>query len=149
MSRQPTSEPGHERHNSDTDVRMQADAVNVPTWTGRSGTSGAPASTTPPRRFGTVASNNRGTDPSPQPSTSSAVPSAGAGLGTGKALRSDDLLAKMRQRQQAVASDGITAADPEVAGCLPNVCVVCERARAHGTNVCVVCLERVYGTTAC
>lgn len=89
----------------------QADAVNIPTWTGRSGTGGAPSSTPPPpRRFGNIARASRETDPS-QPPSSSRVPTAGAGLGAGRALRSEDLLARMRQRQAAAASDG---ADPEV-----------------------------------
>ncbi|KAK9811155.1 hypothetical protein WJX73_007203 [Symbiochloris irregularis] len=53
----------------------QADAVNVPTWTGRSG----------------------------------------AGLGAaGKALRSQDLLARVRARQARVDDDGSSAADPQV-----------------------------------
>lgn len=94
----------------------QADAVNVPTWTGRSGTGGLPSASTastPPRRFGTV------TNPLHRPDSAqvSTPASAGAGLGGGRALRSQDLLAKMRQRQHAAASDGASNDSAQVCVC--------------------------------
>ncbi|KAK9815514.1 hypothetical protein WJX72_004939 [[Myrmecia] bisecta] len=97
-------------------------AVNVPTWTGRSGAAGA--GPVPARRFGTAANprlQRSGADAvstsetGSGPSSSTAGPAAGpgqrrfgsgslAGTTGGSAPRSSELLARMRARQQDEAA---------------------------------------------
>lgn len=87
---------------------MQAAPVNVPTWTGRHGGSGE--SPAPPPRFGAVINPAlRGLSGSARPGAPGSFGGSAAGVSGGVAPRSSDLLAKLRQRQQAAADAGTGA----------------------------------------
>lgn len=72
--------------------------MNVPTWTGRHGEGGLPSGA-PQRRFGSVANPALGTLAN-GPAPSSGFSGLAAGMASGSAPRSSDLLAHLRQRQQ-------------------------------------------------
>ena len=79
--------------------------ISVPTWTGKSGTAGAPSSV---RKFGSTV-NSKLTSVSKPSGSSSQNGSSGiaAGASAGKVLSSSELLAKIRGNQERAASAGI------------------------------------------
>lgn len=80
--------------------------VSVPTWTGKSGTAGAPSSVR--RKFGSTV-NSKLIKPSDESSRNGASNLNGiaAGASAGKALSSAELLARIRGNQERAANAGI------------------------------------------
>ncbi|KAJ0973553.1 hypothetical protein J5N97_021512 [Dioscorea zingiberensis] len=77
----------------------------VPTWTGRSGAAGAPASIR--KKFGSTV-NAQLVCPSRSTEASSSKPSGfSAGVSSGKALASSEVLAKLRVRQERAIGDAL------------------------------------------
>ncbi|KAL1329867.1 hypothetical protein HN51_047051 [Arachis hypogaea] len=85
------------------------DSVSVPTWTGRSGAAGAPASVK--RKFGSTVNtqlinNNKASDGSPSNGTKK-LNGFAAGATSGKALSSAELLARIRVNQDNAVGAGL------------------------------------------
>lgn len=86
------------------------DSISVPTWTGRSGTAGAPTSVR--RKFGSTVnpqllnSNCKASDELPS-NGSNKFNGVAAGASSGKALSSAELLAKIRGNQEKAVSVGL------------------------------------------
>ncbi|XP_031284409.1 protein CHROMATIN REMODELING 8 isoform X2 [Pistacia vera] len=82
------------------------DDISVPTWTGKSGTAGAPSSVR--QKFGSTV-NSQLIKPSDDSSSSKTSKFSGfaAGASAGKALSSSELLAKIRGNQEKAAAAGL------------------------------------------
>lgn len=91
-----------------------ADNVSVPTWTGRSGVAGAPA--TVRQRFGStanarlVASSSQGQTRSEESGNQPAI-GISAGSSAGRAFTSADLLARVRERKLDTPGESSTLQD--------------------------------------
>lgn len=85
------------------------DSISVPTWTGRSGTAGAPSSVR--QKFGSTVSHqllNKSKAPDELPcNRSKKFNGYAAGASSGKALSSAELLAKIRGNQEQAISAGL------------------------------------------
>ncbi|KAG5097841.1 hypothetical protein JHK82_047695 [Glycine max] len=86
------------------------DSVSVPTWTGRSGTAGAPSSVK--RKFGStvnpqLVNNSKASDELPNKGTNKINGFAAAGASAGKALSSAELLAQIRGNQEKAIGAGL------------------------------------------
>lgn len=79
------------------------DSVSVPTWTGKSGSAGAPSSAR--RKFGSTVNTQVITNSKPPKEESGTSVTAGASAG--KALSSAELLARIRGNQASAVSDGL------------------------------------------
>ncbi|XP_050205828.1 protein CHROMATIN REMODELING 8 [Mercurialis annua] len=82
------------------------DSVSIPTWTGKSGTAGAPSSVR--RKFGSTLNSHltRLSDESSRNKTSS-MNGIGAGASSGKALSSAELLGRIRGNQERAVGAGL------------------------------------------
>lgn len=85
------------------------DSVSVPTWTGRSGTAGAPSSVK--RKFGStvnpqLVNNSKASDELPNKGTNK-INGFAAGESSGKALSSAELLAQIRGNQEKAIGAGL------------------------------------------
>ncbi|KAK9144440.1 hypothetical protein Sjap_004343 [Stephania japonica] len=85
------------------------DSISVPTWTGRSGTAGAPSSVS--KKFGSAVNSQLIGTPKPSDGSSSSSTSRpngfSAGVSMGKALSSSELLSRIRGTQERAVSDGL------------------------------------------
>ncbi|KAI3806081.1 hypothetical protein L1987_21973 [Smallanthus sonchifolius] len=81
------------------------ESISVPTWTGRSGTAGAPGSSVA-RKFGSTVNSKLVTKTRPDEGSSNNKRFV-AGASGGKALSSSELLAKIRGTQEQAASDAL------------------------------------------
>ncbi|KAI3993404.1 hypothetical protein MKX01_010147 [Papaver californicum] len=86
------------------------DSVSVPTWTGRSGAAGGPSSVR--KKFGTTVNSQLVSNSKPSADVSSDTRISrsngfSAGLSTGKALSSSELLARIRGTQERAVVDGL------------------------------------------
>lgn len=81
------------------------DSISVPTWTGKSGTAGAPSSVR--QKFGSTVNSRLTIVTKPSNELSSNVNGFAAGASTGKALSSAELLAKIRGNQERAIGAGL------------------------------------------
>ena len=81
------------------------DSISVPTWTGKSGTAGAPSSVR--QKFGSTVNSRLTIVTKPSNELSSNVNGFAAGASTGKALSSAELLAKIRGNQERAVGAGL------------------------------------------
>ncbi|KAL4596505.1 hypothetical protein ACB092_12G167800 [Castanea dentata] len=81
------------------------DSISVPTWTGKSGTAGAPSSVR--QKFGSTVNSRLTIVTKPSNELSSNVNGLAAGASTGKALSSAELLAKIRGNQERAVGAGL------------------------------------------
>lgn len=93
--------------------------ISVPTWTGKSGTAGAPSSSSSSstRKFGSTVNSKLFAAKPPARSGTSNLNGISAGASAGKALSSADLLARIRGNQERAAGAGTTTvsrSQPEV-----------------------------------
>ncbi|KAI7730455.1 hypothetical protein M8C21_000925 [Ambrosia artemisiifolia] len=80
------------------------DSISVPTWTGKSGTAGAPG---PSRKFGSTINSKLITKTRTDEGSSSSNKRFFAGASGGKALSSSELLAKIRGTQEQAVGDAL------------------------------------------
>lgn len=90
-------------------ILRSRDNISIPTWTGKSGTAGAPSSFR--QKFGSTVnskliSNSKPSDESSRNGISN-LNGIAAGASAGKALTSAELLARIRGNQESAASVGI------------------------------------------
>lgn len=86
------------------------DDISIPTWTGRSGSAGAPLSVR--QKFGSTVNSqltNKSSKPSEGTASSETTQTSGftAGASAGRALSSADLLARIRGNQERAVGNGL------------------------------------------
>ncbi|KAL2236418.1 protein CHROMATIN REMODELING 8 [Sesamum indicum] len=90
-------------------ILRSQESITVPTWTGKSGTAGAPSSLR--RKFGSTINSQLVSTSRPleevQNNETSRPNSFAAGASSGKALSSAELLARIKGNQQRAVSDGL------------------------------------------
>ncbi|EEF32549.1 DNA repair and recombination protein RAD26, putative [Ricinus communis] len=81
------------------------DSVSVPTWTGKSGTAGAPSSVR--RKFGSTVNSQLIRSSDVSSNKTSSMNGMGVGASAGKALSSAELLARIRGNQERAVGAGL------------------------------------------
>ncbi|KAL5702314.1 Protein CHROMATIN REMODELING 8 [Ranunculus cassubicifolius] len=82
-------------------ILRSQDSISTPTWTGRSGTAGAPSGVR--KKFGSSVNSKLTASPKPSEGSSGIA----AGVSAGKALTSSELLARIRGAQETAAGAGL------------------------------------------